>query len=172
MKPQVTEAHRALADKLAQLFWAAKPQSHEEASQLIADHEADLLARAEAAEAACASKNEILIKSFERLRSLGVHLSQDPICDLIDKAIQRTPAETRSVIAALREEMIAINARFLGVQDRLNQQVDKCSEITVQRDALITAWSKFNEDLYSEVTKLLSIEGNNRLKSVTSQIHT
>lgn len=116
----------------------------------------DMTARAEAVEAACADKSlalHNLIRTCEQLGSLGyIHShSKEPICWSPDGELSKaksaalaTPAETRSVIAGLREEVGRLRDDLNHERKTQSGEHLRC---IAQRDALIEAGNALSSSL-------------------------
>lgn len=137
MKPQVTEAHRALASR----YCNGSIRGQEFLAYLIAQHDAELLARAEAAEAA----NLELITAGNALQEWLNYsdAAQARDCDKWQKVCALAPAETRSVIAGLRLRIEELETDQSGILAEASRQVEASDNLyrkmCSQRDALIAA---------------------------------
>jgi len=92
----------------------------------------DMQARAEAAEAACIAKDEYLNKIT------GIRWGWDGDCGAVqyaESALEVSPAETRSVIAGLREELTwnkELSSKLLTALRELERASSRCSQLGAQ----------------------------------------
>jgi len=145
--PTVTDAHRALASRIAGMFCEGG-DTDDAVAKKLAEHDAALTARAEAAEALVKEKDRglelaanefdlmveglLLTKIFEGDESLphGGDISKHyltKIRDSIRAALALTPTNTASVIAELRDELAKVKAEYAEAK-HLYMEADKRAE--------------------------------------------
>lgn len=162
--PKITDAHRALAEKINNSEnYTSGGVPEVDIAQWLAEHDAaltariaqleserdnwrvssvarDAVARAEAAESLVVDQKRMLEKAHGRLVSFNVHLSSDPILEAIQALLDKSPDSMASVIAELREEVESQRRTMDRVVDLAHAEKNK-------NDAKI---ARLSEDLKRE----------------------
>jgi len=113
----------------------------EAAEHTVGEQQAEwdkLLKRVEAAEAACVSKDDALnqLKYRALCGQGGMCFVECKECKIIREAIESSPAETRSVIAGLREEVGKLTDELCELRPICLEHRDAHDAVMTERDAL------------------------------------